>query len=746
MEIGEVFSVKDEVDIDFNQAITDTCKICKSEVAVSDFNRHVEKQHGLGEEAYSAVAANLEDFFGDNDERTYQGEASAGDQIENRCTFQCKMCDYVSISWRNMTDHYSQSHRNEKRDPWGPHELAVTKKYYKCQECPRILLQDKRIINAHMRSNHKAQHNKYKKMVKKGMKSAAKLKVFSGDNGTDQCKAPLEDEIENGCTFQCKMCDYASSSWRYMTDHYRFTHWGPHGGPHELAVTKKFYKCQECPIILLQDRRVIYTHMRNSHKERNRQKKMFKKGITSINTPKSKILLTNGDHAEMKVSNEELIVNGCQFKCKYCAHYTNSWRFMTTHIFRTHRSAPKLHDPMDLVVEKVFSQCTRCGKSLLQDKRIIYNHKALCSKSKKKETKASAEAPNLNQEVHIISKETLKREETPVDQTSGEGDGGASDLQSICKFQCHPCGMVFNTWRLTQDHLLKRHEREKQKKKKRDITKYLVETHYHKCFLCEKEILQDLEILRWHVKSAHNLGVQEYTAALARITEGKHKVSTSQTPVTTFGSPKNQGEEANFMKVPRVQAVELLTANPAISISAPKSGTNPNNRLTRPKSGTNPNNRLTRSAHETVTVQVDPDLYPIQKKGVKAINGSSDAKSPAYAKSPAFAKSPADAKNQCQSQSQEVEVITLEDVDETEQVSNGPFKPKTVNVHSLIKIFKEETNLNYVYFRLKILYHPSIIQVFKYLRTKEERREKLPLTLYHMKRAKRQLMTPMLSS
>ena len=642
MEIGEVFTVKDEIDVSFNEApTTETCKICETEVPTSDLEQHVKKHHGLGAGAYQVVAEKLEGFFGDNEAGIDQQEAPTGDQVENGCTFQCRLCDYKIGSWRTMTDHYGQNHRNEKRDPWGPHELAVTKKFYKCQECSGVLLQDKRIISAHMNSKHRARPLKSQKMVNKGLKSATKLEVSSGDNneGTDQGEASPKDQIENGCKFQCKLCDYVSNSWRYMGDHYCLSHRNERRdswGPHELAVTKKFYKCQECPRVLLQDKRVIYFHMRKDHNSTKTVKKDKKDTAKPITLVKAG---TNGNDAKKNILHQELIGDACKFKCNYCPMNTNSWRDMTKHIFKTHRSAPKLHDPMDLVVEKVTFQCNKCGKSLLQDKRIIYNHTAHCSKSNKiakKETEATAKATEIAEEFDIISKDTkFKDGETAIDQTSVEG---ASDLlRSICKFQCQPCGMVFYSWRSTTEHLSKKHKGEKQKNNKYDMTKYIIESHYHKCFLCDKVILQDLGILGWHIKPTHGLGMEEYRVALARRTENKDKTATSQTPATTFGSSKSQEKEANNKRM-----APDLALGPLTSKKQPESR----------KIST----QLTKYKHEMITVQVDPDLFSLQKEGVTEISDPSDAKTPVGAQSHA--------------QSQEVEVITVEDADDAKQVSN----------------------------------------------------------------------------
>ena len=292
---------------------------------------------------------------------------------------------------------------------------------------------------------------------------------------------------------------------------------------------------------------------------------------------------------------------------------------------------------MDLVVEKVSFQCKNCGKSLLKDRRIIHVHNARCGKTEPM-TKGVMKAPKPPQELDNSSEIKLGEGETTLDETSGQKDGESSDLlQNICKFQCQPCAMVFDSWRLTLEHLSKKHKVGKQnrKREKYDVEKYIIESHFHKCFLCGKQVLQDYDKLRVHVECAHNMNVPEYKAALAKSTKDKSIIS--QSPPTDFHSFKPSKED--MMRTSRAKASERLPSNKQSKHrQSPKS--------------------VSRSSYEMVTVQVDPDLFP---KGKEDIIETQDTAT----------NDKSLVQEQNQRRCQDVEIITLGGVAETQEVADS---------------------------------------------------------------------------
>ena len=47
-----------------------------------------------------------------------------------------------------------------------------------------------------------------------------------------------------------------------------------------------------------------------------------------------------------------------------------------------------------------------------------------------------------------------------------------------------------------------------------DIKDYIVEARHHTCAVCEKSVLQDLQVVMSHVRNRHNMSAQEYRAVL----------------------------------------------------------------------------------------------------------------------------------------------------------------------------------------------------------------------------------------
>ena len=87
------------------------------------------------------------------DEPSNSKEAgSTEDQMSNGCTFACKYCEFESNAWRQMTAHLTKVHNNSKRQD--PYSLVVYKQEFKCQRCPKVLLQDRGIIYKHMQKAH----------------------------------------------------------------------------------------------------------------------------------------------------------------------------------------------------------------------------------------------------------------------------------------------------------------------------------------------------------------------------------------------------------------------------------------------------------------------------------------------------------------------------------------------------------------------------------------------------------------
>ena len=155
--------------------------------------------------------------------------------------------------------------------------------------------------------------------------------------------------------------------------------------------------------------------------------------------------------------------------------------------------------------------------------------------------------------------------------------------------------------------------------------------------MCGKQVLQDYDKLRVHVECAHKMNVLEYKAALAKSKEYKNITGTTQSPSTAFHGFKPSKD--GIKRTSPVEASEHLPSKK------------------RPKHRMSPKS-VSRSSYEMVTVQVDPDLFP---KGKEDIIETQDTAT----------NDKSLAQEQNQSRSQDVEIITLGGVAETQEVTES---------------------------------------------------------------------------
>ena len=121
----------------------------------------------------------------------------------------------------------------------------------------------------------------------------------------------------------------------------------------------------------------------------------------------------------------------------------------------------------------------------------------------------------------------LGTEMEPDPDSQGESEV-SSELESICKFGCKPCGLEFFTWDATKRHIRDRHSNVKEQKKKVKlkyaIDDFIVEEHYHKCVVCGENVLQDISILWSHMRNNHKMSAAEYRALLGEVVVQGEKI------------------------------------------------------------------------------------------------------------------------------------------------------------------------------------------------------------------------------
>ncbi len=93
---------------------------------------------------------------------------------------------------------------------------------------------------------------------------------------------------------------------------------------------------------------------------------------------------------------------------------------------------------------------------------------------------------------------TLEANSLPNDQVT-------RDVGNLCFFKCLRCQKSNMSFRCLSSHYLNKHKENIQYK-----IQNVVEARYHKCHVCQKILLCDLEMIRSHVQHRHSLKRHEY--------------------------------------------------------------------------------------------------------------------------------------------------------------------------------------------------------------------------------------------
>ena len=133
---------------------------------------------------------------------------------------------------------------------------------------------------------------------------------------------------------------------------------------------------------------------------------------------------------------EELIKNGCRFRCKYCNHETPSWGQMSKHLKRRHQ-VKKRHDPFDLVIDLNIFDCHKCKKPILKDRGLIYNH-MLSS--------------------HKITIPRLPKPEKGSNRIEKLKSRNPDFVKNECTFRCNYCSEISECWEAARRHHSSNHK------------------------------------------------------------------------------------------------------------------------------------------------------------------------------------------------------------------------------------------------------------------------------------------------
>ncbi len=394
------------------------------------------------------------------------------------------------------------------------------------------------------------------------------------DEHSNQIKAQVEELNEelpqqteegffdNRCEFTCSECpddsQFQTDSYSKLEKHISRQHNTSSGvkrtrGKRLMHMSTKVvkYSCVICNREMLHDRRVIFQHALKIH---GMQKLEYSSevearkidGVSNNSDALVPPVAYIGKTVEPgKISDEHTtttVANLCVFECDICHDIKYSWRAMRIHVKVLHRL--KFITFMPKYIKEIrYHQCKLCRYNVVCDLSFLSVHllskhsmglkdysnldrnniknnvRADTSLSKGKHSKIE-KTTHLKVELKKKSshgrddKETLRATvpqvafvgktvdpgEISVDQTT-------MSIGNLCVFKCDICQEIRFSWVALRNHVKTLHSLESFP----FLPKYIVETRYHKCKLCQSCIACDVSFLTAHLSSKHKMTLKDYS-------------------------------------------------------------------------------------------------------------------------------------------------------------------------------------------------------------------------------------------
>ena len=389
--------------------------------------------------------------------------------VGNECKFKCKFCPKVLECWMSTLRHHNKNHMKlGKIAP--PLDSVIKSKFHDCSRCGKELLKDNMIIYDHMRVVHQSIK------IAKGKSSSMSTSGFD-----------ITRMVEDDCRFQCKYCPEVYQSWQLFASHHETNHKSLASLPQPYAavIESHYHRCCLCSREVLKDNLLVYNHIKLVHKLTS---KSYKRWLELQSKYGESGLMAKAEDEGQGGTDEELMVNGCKFKCKACDHESPSWRNMVAHNVNKHKNKKKL-EPFELVVDAKVYECYKCKKPMLQDRSFIKNHFRTSHKNDKITFPPipQARASQLYQARKLFTKKQMNKNPNLV--------------KNECKFKCKFCPQVFESWKSASEHHRVKHKSEGMLALPNDS---VIESKIHVCQICGKEILKDNYLISNHMRGAHN--------------------------------------------------------------------------------------------------------------------------------------------------------------------------------------------------------------------------------------------------
>ncbi len=215
------------------------------------------------------------------------------------------------------------------------------------------------------------------------------------------------------------------------------------------------------------------------------------------------------------------VTNMCEFKCLQCNDIFKSFLVLRNHYSKVHKTTrPSMRNADRYLSNPVCHICKLCSTPLLCDLSFIQCHL----------TKHKMLAKQYIEKFGFDTTKTLLKE-TMSDKALG----------NLCVYKCHECGHSTNS-----KPMFYLHRKQFSHQSKHFIFECLTKKVIHKCRLCDKSLLCDLQVVSDHLKYCHSITLEEYCrrTGCTRIRDKHDKVS--QPFLKSLKQSQNPGNSCSF--------------------------------------------------------------------------------------------------------------------------------------------------------------------------------------------------------
>ncbi len=299
------------------------------------------------------------------------------------------------------------------------------------------------------------------------------------------------DAIPGLCNLKCPHCSLLYQSWTKFRKHVK----AKHKEVLEVANFQRYlskitvHVCRICREDVFCETYSLFTHM-GKHKLRlTDYRETYERGTSR--KEKLENILRKG-----RLSSH-IIGSLCTFRCPECdMRHTNLHSFRQ-HTYKHHyQSKTQIHFWIKYLEDVVTHKCKICSKLLLNDTTIIRLH--VQGEHNMKSLKEYAKRNGLKY---------VWRDFNTHNNALSNCQEDTRQVGNICKFACSACSHNTMTWRSMKKHLnISGHDTSFRK----EWSKYIEETRFHKCLICKRNVLNDRVFLENHLNNHHKKKFTQY--------------------------------------------------------------------------------------------------------------------------------------------------------------------------------------------------------------------------------------------